>query len=354
MLEVTDCHFRAFMRLITRCTYLYTEMVVDETVLYQSKWLDYYIGKGDNENPCVLQLGGNNPETLAAAAQLCQEYGNFTEINLNCGCPSPKVSSKCFGARLMEDPKLVQRIVSSIGRRVSVPVTVKCRIGVDGQDSYDDLCHFISTVAQGGVKKFIIHARSCILDGLSARQNREIPPLKYHFVKQLTQDFPDMEFILNGGLSSLEKAQDAMRDVGVDGVMLGRAAQNNPMIFATADRMFYEENSSAISRREVLEKYMSYCDWAESDAAPYKLTSDGSLRRYNSSVLLRPVQHVMAGCANSSKFRAALTGPMRCRNEDMSSSDKVSLCFSSMTSCVMSFRFARRWSCCAMTISTKF
>ena len=186
MMEWTDPHYRALLRGISRKTVLYTEMVVDETILHNLSSLDMFIGpnRGPKNSdlgiyPNVIQLGGSNPESLAEAAYQCEQYGHgYDEINLNCGCPSQRVAKKCFGAKLMLEPDLVREIVSSMQRRVSIPVTVKCRIGADEKDSYEELKHFIHCARDGGARKFIIHSRKCFLSGLTTKQNRDIPPLK--------------------------------------------------------------------------------------------------------------------------------------------------------------------------------
>ena len=203
MMEMTDSHWRMMLRGITRKTVLYTEMVVDDAVNHtDSRSLDYFIGKNIDESPSVIQLGGHNPETLAQAAEHCEIYGGgYNEINLNCGCPSQRVAKRCFGAKLMLEPDLVREIVSSMVRRVSIPITVKCRIGADDKDSYEELLEFIRAANAGGANKFIIHSRKCFLNGLSTKQNRDIPPLKYEVVHSLVKEFPDLKFILNGGIS---------------------------------------------------------------------------------------------------------------------------------------------------------
>lgn len=195
MMEVTDRHFRRLLRFLTKKTILYTEMVVDETIIHNPN-LDMFIGRSIEENPSIIQLGGHDPELLARAAEICQVYSgdSYGEINLNCGCPSQRVSKRCFGAKLMLEPDLVRQLVYEMGRRVSVPISVKCRIGVDEQDSYDELKNFISTVHQGGVNKFIIHSRKCLLK-LNPKQNRDIPPLQYEVCYDISISFLHSDFV---------------------------------------------------------------------------------------------------------------------------------------------------------------
>ena len=207
MVEVTDAHFRYFLRGLSKKTVLYTEMIVDDTITRTISKLDFLVGKNIEENPSVIQLGGHDAEMLANAAEICSQYGDYNEINLNCGCPSQRVSKRCFGAKLMEEPDYVREIVQQMQRRSSKPITIKCRIGVDNKDSYEELCHFIQQTHLGGVQKFVIHSRKCFLKGLSTKQNRDVPPLKYDIVHRLVHDFPDLTFILNGGIMNFEEAK---------------------------------------------------------------------------------------------------------------------------------------------------
>jgi tRNA-dihydrouridine synthase A len=171
--------------------------------------LDYFIGHSHCEDPLAIQLGGSNPETVGEAAYVAEAWGNYCEINLNVGCPSPRVSRKCFGARLMLDPERVRQITHEMIRKVSrTEVTVKCRIGADDRDSYGDLCQFIEAVRSAGVRRFVLHARKCILDGLSASQNRSVPPLKYEVVHRLKRDFPELSIAINGGIDTFDAVRN--------------------------------------------------------------------------------------------------------------------------------------------------
>ncbi|CAH0474217.1 unnamed protein product [Peronospora belbahrii] len=272
MMDWTDRHYRFMMRMITKETLLYTEMVVDQTLLHQKKNLDYFLGHDPVEAPLALQLGGNNVEDLGAAAYLSQSYGGFCEINLNTGCPSALVSSRCFGARLMLEPERVRDICISMRRNIALAaeknsdqpvaeVTVKCRIGVDDCDSYEDLHHYVASVANAGVRHIIVHARKCHLKGLSTKDNRTIPPLRYEIVDRLKQDFPDLLFTLNGGVQSIQHARDLLDTTNIDGVMIGRAAYNTPWNFRDADRLIFNaKRNPNLSRREIIKRYLEYAE----------------------------------------------------------------------------------------------
>ena len=276
MMDWTHAHWRAYFRGISRKTVLYSEMIVDSTVLHQQTNLDFFLGRQVHEDPSVIQLGGSVPEDLARATEVLGQYGDYSEFNLNCGCPSEKVSTGCFGAKLMLQPELVREIMHQMQRRTDKPVTVKCRIGVDANDSYDELTHFIQTAASGGPRKFIIHARKCLLSGLTTKQNRDIPPLHYEVVHRLKRDFPELSFILNGGLKDFDVCEEHMRPWAFDGeelpalqgCMLGRQAYSDPLMFADADNRFFGEKNPGLTRRQVLDRYMDYCDWVQSGHGP--------------------------------------------------------------------------------------
>jgi tRNA-dihydrouridine synthase A len=224
MMDWTDRHCRYFHRQMTRRAMLYTEMVTAPAVVHgpKARLLDYSAA----EHPVALQLGGSNPVELAAAVRIARDWG-YDEINLNCGCPSDRVQSGCFGAVLMERPALVADCVAAMQGESPVPVTVKCRIGVDDQDPGEILPRFLETVAAAGVRHFVIHARKAWLQGLSPKENREIPPLDYALVLQMKARFPDLTLSLNGGVTTLAQAQGLL-DQGLDGVMIGRAAYHDP------------------------------------------------------------------------------------------------------------------------------
>lgn len=203
MVDISDRHFRYFMRLLSKRCFLYTEMLNEHAILYASKGRDSLLSFSPNQHPVVCQIGGNSPEKMALAAKIVEDYG-YDEVNVNCGCPSNKTRDGCFGAVLMFKPKLVAEITREMNRAVNIPVTVKCRLGVDDLDKYEDVKEFIRTVSQeGGVSKFIIHARKCFLTGLTPLENRNIPPLKYDWVFKLKEDFPDIRFVINGGFTDM-------------------------------------------------------------------------------------------------------------------------------------------------------
>lgn len=261
MMDWTDNHFRMLARLISKHAWLYTEMLAAETIVYQEHNLDRFLAFPPEQHPIVLQIGGNNLENIAKATQLANAYG-YDEINLNCGCPSPRVVGHgCFGARLMLDPKFVGEAMSVIAANTNVPVTVKCRIGVDDHDSYNELCDFIYKVSSTSpTKHFIIHSRKALLNGISPAENRTIPPLKYEYFYGLVRDFPDLTFTINGGINSVEEVNAALKK-GAHGVMVGRAAYNNTwQLLRHVDSAVYGAPPSDLTRRQVLEKYIQYGD----------------------------------------------------------------------------------------------
>ncbi|KAI5678533.1 hypothetical protein M9H77_09483 [Catharanthus roseus] len=261
MMDWTDNNYRTLARLISKHSWLYTEMLAAETIVYQKGNLDRFLAYGPEQHPIVLQIGGNNLENLATATQLAKPYG-YDEINFNCGCPSPKVAGHgCFGVRLMLDPKFVAEAMSVIAANTNVPVTVKCRIGVDDHDSYNELCDFIYKVSsQSPTRHFIVHSRKALLNGLSPAENRTIPPLRYEYYYALLRDFPDLQFTINGGILTIDEV-NAARKEGAHGVMVGRAAYSNPwQLLGHVDSAVYGAPRSNITRRQVLEQYQIYGD----------------------------------------------------------------------------------------------
>lgn len=255
MMEWTDRHCRVFLRAITKRTLLYTEMVHSGAVLRGDA--ARHLGHDPLEHPLALQLGGSDPGDLAAAARRAAEFG-FDEINLNVGCPSERVSAGRFGACLMAEPALVRDCVAAMAAEVDIPVTVKSRIGIDEQDSYEALAGFVETVAAGGCTTFVLHARKALLSGLSPKQNREIPALNYQYVARIKADFPDLEIILNGGVMSLDAALEHRGTV--DGVMIGRAAYQDPWILHRADPAIFGAGRGSESRHEVVDAMMPYLE----------------------------------------------------------------------------------------------
>jgi tRNA-dihydrouridine synthase A len=255
MMDWTDRHCRHFHRLISKYTWLYTEMVTTGALVYGD--VERHLRFNEEEHPVALQLGGSDPKDLAIAAKLGEKWG-YDEINLNCGCPSERVQKGAFGACLMSEPELVRDCVKSMKDAVQIDVTVKHRIGIDYEDSYDFVRDFVGTVAQAGCTTFIVHARNAILKGLSPKENREIPPLKYEYAYQLKKDFPQFEILINGGIKTLEEIDTHL--LHVDGVMLGREAYHNPYLMAAFDQRYYGAENAPRTRQQVLEAMLPYIE----------------------------------------------------------------------------------------------
>ncbi len=255
MMDWTDRHCRFFHRLMSARARLYTEMVTADAILRGDR--GRLIGFSPEEHPVALQLGGADPARLAEAAAIGEEKG-YDEINLNVGCPSDRVQEGRFGACLMAEPDLVARAVAAMRARVAVPVTVKCRIGIDDQDGEADLERFVAAVAAAGCRTFIVHARKAWLQGLSPRENRELPPLDYGRVHRLKAAHPELEIVINGGIASLAEAEAHL--ARIDGVALGRAAYHDPYLLAEVDRRLFGDSAPAPSRRAVLEALIPYAE----------------------------------------------------------------------------------------------
>jgi tRNA-dihydrouridine synthase A len=253
MMDWTDRHCRAFHRVMTRRALLYTEMVTAEAIIHGDR--EKLLGFSAMEHPVALQLGGSDPEKLAFAARIGADFG-YDEINLNVGCPSDRVQSGRFGACLMREPDLVAECVAAMRAAVNVPVTVKSRIGVDDQGPREALFAFVEKVRAAGVATFIVHARKAWLDGLSPKDNREIPPLDYPLVRDLKRAHRDLTIILNGGLANF--AQARAESVGLDGVMLGRAAYQKPAILLDADRFWFGEDNPCADAFEAVAAFAPY------------------------------------------------------------------------------------------------
>ena len=253
MMDRTDRHERFFLRSLSKKAYLYTEMINANAVLFgdQNELLKF----NECEHPLAIQLGGNDPIKLSEAATISESYG-YDEINLNIGCPSNKVQSGNFGAILMNKPNLVAKCVKAIKNKVNIPVSVKCRIGVDDMDEEKDLNTFIKKVSDSGCKIFIVHARKAWLKGLSPRENRNIPPLNYERVYKLKDEFPHLEIIINGGLEKIEDSKNHLTKV--DGVMMGRKAYENPFQLTKVDHLFYGMPFLSKTRKEVLLRMIPY------------------------------------------------------------------------------------------------
>jgi len=253
MMDWSDHNCRYFWRLLTRQALLYTEMVTTGALIHGDR--DRFLHFNTEEHPVALQLGGSSPAELARCARWAQEWG-YDEVNLNCGCPSDRVQSGMFGACLMARPTLVADCVKAMLDSCDIPVTVKHRIGIDHMKSYQQLLEFIHPVAAAGCSVFIVHARKAWLQGLSPKENREIPPLNYPWVYQLKQDFPQLTIVLNGGIATLEECETHLQHV--DGVILGREAYQNPWMLAQVDERLFGMDKPANSRDDVIAALLPY------------------------------------------------------------------------------------------------
>lgn len=265
MMDWTDRHCRYFHRLLTRNTLLYTEMVTTGALTHGS--VQRHLRFNAEEHPVALQLGGSEPAELAAAARLGEQWG-YDEINLNCGCPSERVQRGAFGACLMAEPDLVAEGVKAMVDAVSIPVTVKHRIGIDKVESYDFVRDFVGKVSEAGCSVFVVHARNAWLQGLSPKENREIPPLRYELVHRLKRDFPQLTIAVNGGITT--NAQIAEQLQQVDGVMVGREAYHHPWLMTTWDERFFGAAPSCVDRDAVEEQMVAYMERAHAeDGCPW-------------------------------------------------------------------------------------
>jgi len=255
MLDWTDRHCRYFLRLMSKHTLLYTEMVTTGAIIYGK---GDYLGYNQEEHPIAVQLGGSDPSDMAKCAELSQKRG-YDEVNINVGCPSDRVKNGSFGACLMAQPEVVADCVKAMQAAVDIPVTVKCRIGIDDMDEDEDFARFIETVANAGCDTFIVHARKAWLQGLSPKENREIPPLNYPRVHRLKQAHPELSISINGGIKTLEETQLQLESV--DGVMVGREVYANPFIMANVDKEIFGDTSAACSsRREIVLEMQKYIE----------------------------------------------------------------------------------------------
>ncbi|MCC5856865.1 MAG: tRNA dihydrouridine(20/20a) synthase DusA [Ectothiorhodospiraceae bacterium] len=255
MMDCTDRFARYFLRLLSRRALLYTEMVPAAAIVHGKS--EQFLPFHDSEHPVAVQFGGSEPRELARCAREAERYG-YDEVNLNVGCPSDRVQAGRFGACLMAEPDRVADCVAAMRDAGALPVTVKTRIGIDHQDSYEALTGFVARVAEAGCRSFTIHARKAWLQGLSPKQNREIPPLDYPRVYRLKRDFPDLEIVINGGIDSLEACKAHLEQV--DGVMLGRAAYHSPYLLAEVDRRVFGEEQPVPGRHEVLRQYLPFVE----------------------------------------------------------------------------------------------
>jgi len=255
MMQYTDMHDRYLLRLISKKVFLYTEMVTTGAILYGKCFHQLEFNK--EEHPVAIQLGGSDVNDLVKSAKIAEDYG-YDEINLNVGCPSDRVQKGRFGACLMLEPDHVAECLNAMQTNVKVPVTIKCRLGVDHHEDYEFLYNFVNIVQDSGIKHFIIHARNGILKGLSPRQNRHIPPLKYDYVYQLKKDFPNLNITINGGIKTIDECKDHLKYV--DGVMIGRAAYENPFLIKDIDTEIYGIESNINSKKSILNQYLDYVE----------------------------------------------------------------------------------------------
>ena len=294
MMQCTDIHDRYLMRLITKKSFLYTEMVTTGAIIHGNATHQLDFNKSI-ESPVALQLGGSNPDELAKCSEIAESMG-YDEINLNLGCPSERVQKGSFGACLMIEPKLVQRCLNAMKQSVSIPVTAKCRTGIDKIEDYDFLQSFVEGIANQNISTIIIHARNAILKGLSPRQNRTIPPLKYDYVYRIKEDFPELEIIINGGIYSLSEAKDHLQNV--DGVMLGRAPYDNPMMLDDVDSEIFGEPKKQILRLDILKEYLTYLE--ELDDPKIRLNQ-----------VLKHIYGLNKGLKNARKYRYEINQIMK-------------------------------------------
>ncbi len=255
MIDVTDKHFRYLARLLTKNTLLYTEMITCAAILHGKR--ERLLAFNKEEHPVALQLGGSDPAQLRECAQIANDYG-YDELNLNCGCPSDRVQSGSFGACLMAEPLLVRDCLRAMGEQHRMPVTLKCRTGIDQQEDFDDFLHFIDVTTDSPCQTVIVHARNAWLKGLSPKENREIPPLKYDWVYRLKQLRPHLRIVINGGVKTLDESQQHLQHV--DGVMIGREAWHNTYFLADVDRQLFGDDSEKADRIAITRQYAAYCE----------------------------------------------------------------------------------------------
>ncbi len=308
MMQCTDIHDRFLFRLITKKAFLYTEMVTTGSIIY-GKCMDKLKFNADIEHPIAIQLGGSDPYDLAECAKICSSQG-YDEINLNVGCPSERVQKGSFGACLMEDPLLVNDCIQAMQEATSTPITIKCRIGINERDDIDFLNTFVKKAINPKLKTLIVHARVAILKGLTPRQNRQIPPLKYDNVYQLKKEFPDLEIVVNGGIKDINDSFLHLEHV--DGVMLGRSPYDNPMIVSNVDSTFFNQNDIGNSRKDILKKYLKYCLQQANEGHPYSKT-------------LKHIFGLNRGLKNAKAFRSLILETIQNNNLESTKEDLISM-----------------------------
>ena len=290
MLDYTDRHDRYFLRLLSKHILLYTEMIPANAIVLSKPEL--FLKHDNLEHPLAIQFGGSDIKNLGIAAKIAEDYG-FSEINLNCGCPSDRVQNGNFGACLMKEKEHVAKCLESMMQAVKIPVSVKCRIGVDNEDSEAFFFDFIETLKNTGCKTFIIHARKAWLKGLSPRENREVPPLNYDRVFLLKEKFKELTISINGGIKTLDKTSELLGKV--DGVMIGREAYENPWFLREADAKIFNDNHEIFhSRKELLEAYLPYLEKEAGEGTPL-------------TILTRHLLHLFSGVKGAKKYRQTLS-----------------------------------------------
>jgi tRNA-dihydrouridine synthase A len=290
MLDWTDRHFRFLLRLVSQHIWLYTEMVTTGALIYGNN-TERFLGHNIQEQPISLQLGGSDPSDLAHCCRLAEQYA-YNEVNLNLGCPSERVQSGAFGACLMAQPELVAECIAAMIDSVDIPISIKTRIGIDHEDHYQQLQQLVETVSETGCRYFTIHARKAWLQGLSPKQNRDIPPLRYDFVYQLKQDFPDLHITINGGIKTLTDMATHLQQV--DAVMIGREAYHNTYLIAGIDRLFYQSTQQPLSRTAIIRQYADYVEQQMSAGVPL-------------IHLTRHILGLMQGCSGAKQFRRIIS-----------------------------------------------
>lgn len=298
MMEKTDRHYRYLMRQITRHTLLYTEMITTGAILHGDR--DYLLGFDELEHPLSLQLGGDDPDELYRAVRIAEEFG-YDEYNLNVGCPSDRVQNANFGACLMARPAQVRELVGAMRSATRRPVTVKHRIGIDGRESYEQMREFVEVVSEAEPARFTVHARIAVLGGLSPKENRTVPPLRYEDVYRLKRELPRLQIEINGHVGSLDEIEAHLDRV--DGVMVGRAAYDHPWLFADVDERFFgADHADRPSRRRVVDGMLPYLDrWC---AAGWPARN-----------VLRHMLGLFAFCPGTRKYKQALSGPLPASND---------------------------------------
>ena len=308
MMQCTDIHDRYLFRLITKKAFLYTEMVTTGAIIHGG-CLDQLNFNKEIEHPVAVQLGGSDPSELAECSKICGSLG-YDEINLNIGCPSERVQKGSFGACLMQEPELVKDCIEAMQEATSTPITIKCRIGVNERDDIDFLNNFVNQIVNPKLKTIIVHARVAILKGLTPRQNRQIPPLKYRNVYQLKKEFPDLEIVINGGIKDVNDSIQHLEQV--DGVMLGRSPYDNPMIVSNVDSTIFDEVDIGDDRKSILNKYIQYCLIQADLGHP----------------LSRTLKHIFGlnrGLKNAKAYRSLILQTMQRNNLEATEQDLISM-----------------------------